>query len=36
MTVTRTAEIERLTKETEIRVALGLEGGEVIAETGVG
>jgi imidazoleglycerol-phosphate dehydratase len=34
--VTRTAEIERLTKETEIRVALGLDGGEVVAETGVG
>lgn len=36
MTVARTAEIERLTKETEIRVAIGLDGGEVVTETGVG
>ncbi len=32
----RTAEIERNTGETQVRVTLGLEGGDVSASTGVG
>jgi imidazoleglycerol-phosphate dehydratase len=34
--VTRTAEIARKTGETEVRVELGLDGGDVSANTGVG
>jgi imidazoleglycerol-phosphate dehydratase len=34
--MSRTAEISRRTSETEVTVAVDLEGGEVAAETGVG
>jgi imidazoleglycerol-phosphate dehydratase len=34
--MTRTAEISRRTRETEVTVAVDLEGGEVAVETGVG
>jgi imidazoleglycerol-phosphate dehydratase len=34
--MSRTAEIERSTKETEVRVRLDLDGGEASASTGVG
>jgi imidazoleglycerol-phosphate dehydratase len=34
--MSRTAEISRRTSETEVTVAIDLEGGEVAAETGVG
>jgi imidazoleglycerol-phosphate dehydratase len=34
--MSRTAEIERKTRETEVKVALDLDGGEVSASTGVG
>jgi imidazoleglycerol-phosphate dehydratase len=34
--MSRTAEISRRTRETEVAVAIDLEGGEVTADTGVG
>ena len=34
--MSRTAQIERRTRETEVRLALDLDGGEVEASTGVG
>ena len=34
--MSRTAEISRKTRETEVKVALDLDGGEVSASTGVG
>jgi imidazoleglycerol-phosphate dehydratase len=34
--MSRTAKIERKTRETEVSVALDLDGGEVTADTGVG
>src|SRR3954447_4106751 len=36
MKMSRTAEISRKTRETEVKVALDLDGGEVSASTGVG